>query len=321
MNQKVRVAFVGAGPTTHEHVKSFLDISDVLIVGIFNRTFENAEKLAEKYDISQIFSSLEELYEIGKPDLVVVCVYETAKLEVMTQCLSYGIPILAEKPIALHYEESLKIADMAIQYHCPTWIALNRRSYSSTRLAVKKLDLLPNNKRIIEVTDQQDLRMIRQLGHSESVIRNWMYANSIHLVDYFSIFARGKLESMKIMTPWDSAKPGFVSAHLKFTSQDEGIYKAYWNAPSPWSCSVNNGETHIELKPLEKINWQESGSRNWATSEPDEWDQKFKPGFRFQAQESIKAIRGELHSLCDIQNALQSIDIIKKIYNSKEGSV
>lgn len=312
--EKIRVAFVGAGPTTEAHLKAFIDLPNVSAVGVFNRTTAKAEKLVNTYKLDYVFLSLEELYQIGKPDLVVVCVYEPAKRDVMKECLVYGVPILAEKPIGLNYEDSLEISDMASLANCPVWIALNRRVYSSTCNALEKLDQYPSQKRVIEVRDQQDLRIISQLGHSPEVMENWMYANSIHLVDYFSIFARGEVESINILSSWNSKVPGFVAAHLTFTSQDQGVYTAYWNSAGPWSCHINNSDLCISLQPLESIKWQARGSHRWHEAEINKWDVDFKPGFRQQAVEAIKAVSGEPHKLCDMKEALKSTKLIKEIY-------
>ncbi|NCQ55995.1 MAG: Gfo/Idh/MocA family oxidoreductase [Alphaproteobacteria bacterium] len=312
--KKIRVAFVGAGPTTEAHIKAFSDLPTVSVVGIFNRTIEKAEKLVKIYGLDHLFPSLDALYKVGKPDLVVVCVYETAKREVMEKCLAYGVPIFAEKPIGLDYEESLKIADMAAKAECPVWVSLNRRTYSSTLEALKKLDKSPSKKRIIEVKDQQDLKIIVRLGHSPEVMKNWMYANSIHLVDYFSIFARGEIESINVLSGWDAKEPSFVAAHLKFTSQDQGLYTAYWNGAGPWSCHINNSDVCIALQPLETMRWQERGAHRWYEAELHRYDQDFKPGFRQQALEAIKAISGKSHKLCDINEALKSTKLIQAIY-------
>ena len=70
------------------------------------------------------------------------------------------------------------------------FVGLNRRCLSSTQAVLADLADDPGP-RFIHVQDQQSLDVARQIGHAEPVVRNWMYANSIHLVDYLRAFGRG----------------------------------------------------------------------------------------------------------------------------------
>jgi predicted dehydrogenase len=315
MARKFRIGFIGAGPTTKAHIRAFSDIPDVTVCGIYNRTYEKAMNVAHEYSISHCFKELDDLYSLGKPDLVVISVYESAKLDIFRKCIPYGVPILAEKPIALNFEESLEVLKLSQKHQCKIWIGLNRRSYSSTRFALNYFKEKSSSKRIIEIADQQDLTMAKKLGHSDIVLKNWMYANSIHLIDYFTIFARGDVEAVTLLNAWTPDHPTFVCAHLKFSSGDIGIYKAYWNAPGAWTCSISDFETIIELRPLEQAKYQKAGEREWNPVSKDEWDNRFKPGFRFQAQQAINALDSKDFILADIQSALQSTSLIAKIYS------
>jgi molybdopterin-guanine dinucleotide biosynthesis protein A len=51
--------------------------------------------------------------------------------------------------------------------------------------------------RLIQIFDQEDLDEAMADGHPQNVLDDWMYANSIHLVDLFRVFARGKILSIK----------------------------------------------------------------------------------------------------------------------------
>lgn len=314
--KKIKVAFIGAGPTTQAHIQAFKDIAEVELCGIYNRTIEKAQVLAQEFGIHYCADSIDALYQISKPDLVVVCVYEPAKREIMLKCIPHQIPILAEKPIGLDYNEAVEIHALAKQHQCPLWVALNRRCYASTREALGLLNEHHQERRMIEVCDQQDLNLARKLGHSEHVLQHWMYANSIHLMDYFTTFARGTLEKITILSPWHPASPGFVAAHLLFNSGDMGLYKAYWNGPGPWSCTVATQSLFLELKPLEQLRYQMAGSRAWHTPEPSDVDKQFKPGFRLQAQQAVYACLQKQHHLADINSALISTQFVHDIYSA-----
>ena len=67
------------------------------------------------------------------------------------------------------------------------YVALNRRFYSSTKAVMRKLDNY-QEQRLITVLDQEDTKKAELMKRPKKVIENWMYANSIHLIDYFHIF-------------------------------------------------------------------------------------------------------------------------------------
>ena len=70
-----------------EHIKVFIDIDGVEVSGIFSRTFENASNLAKQFGINYIASSVYDLYENTKADIVVnsvsvLSIFETSLLNI-----------------------------------------------------------------------------------------------------------------------------------------------------------------------------------------------------------------------------------------------
>ena len=45
----------------------------------------------------------------------------------------------------------------------------------------------------MQVSDQQSFAEGRAAGHPEEVVRHFMYANSIHVIDYLLQFGRGEV--------------------------------------------------------------------------------------------------------------------------------
>ena len=70
----VKIAFIGAGKMTEEHLKVFSSLLEVKLIGIFSRTYQKAHSLAIKYNIANTYLSIEELYLYTKADFVIVCV-------------------------------------------------------------------------------------------------------------------------------------------------------------------------------------------------------------------------------------------------------
>ena len=141
-----------------------------------------------------------------------------------------------------------------------------------------------------------------------------MYANSIHLIDFFKIFGRGKIISVKPLLNWDPDNPSFVIAKVDYSSGDVGIYSAVWNAPGPWMVAITTSIKRFELRPLESISIQKKGSRKAKSMPIHQWDKDYKPGLRLQAEEILNLFRGNSHKLVSLSESLATMKLINQIY-------
>lgn len=307
------VAIIGAGSMALEHIRAFSALEGVRVVGIHSRTKSKADELSHRFGIGCVAGSVNELMEVCKPDIVVVAVNELSTEEICAQAFEYPAVFLIEKPVGYNYTVAQRIALMAEKKRVKAFVALNRRHYSSTRSA---LGALENDLgvRVVTVIDQEDLIAVAKLNKPEEVLRNWMYANSIHLLDYFTLFCRGDLQSVSVHHPWDESSPFYVAATLEYDSGDRGLYQAYWNAPAPWFVSVNTRSQRWEMRPVEQATRQVYGSRALEPIEKSQYDTDYKPGFYVQAQQVVAAWENRPHSLPAIQEALKSMFLVKEIY-------
>ena len=311
----LNVVIIGAGNIAKEHIKCFRDIDGVSLSGIVSRTADKARRLADEFDIPLVADDIEQLYAEAKPDLVVVTVNIQSAYEILSQCIPYKVPILTEKPIALNYTLSQKINSIADEYNTIIWVGLNRRAYSTTRNVYNELNQ-SIEKRTIQVFDQQDLDVVRKIGHPDEVQKYWMYANSIHLIDYLSLFGRGNVSDIQISSGYHNDMPATVCATLRFDSGDIGIYTALWGMPGPWGCFISTQEKRWELQPLESLKWCARGSRDWQEVSPEECDIKYKPGFYHQAHEIVEfLLYDKPTSVPLITEALRSTELVSRIYN------
>jgi hypothetical protein len=141
-----------------------------------------------------------------------------------------------------------------------------------------------------------------------------MYANSIHVVDYLKFLGRGEIVSVAPVVHWTPDTPGFVVAQIEYSSGDIGIYTAVWNAPGPWAATVTTQERRWELRPLERVYVQPRGSRTLEPLPDHPWDADFKPGLRLQAEDIVKALQGEPHILVSLEESLETMNLVKQIY-------
>jgi predicted dehydrogenase len=314
IEKPLRVAMIGGGGMTREHIRAFQNVPGVTVAGIWNRTRDKAEALLKEFAIAHVASSIDDLYGATKADLAVLAVYETAINPVVKQALAHPWTILMEKPVGLDLADAEDIAAAAKAKKAKVFVGLNRRTLSSTQAVLADLadDQGP---RFIHVQDQQSLDVARQIGHAPQVVDNWMYANSIHLVDYIPVLGRGKITEVTPVVRWNPKAPTVVVAKVAFDSGDIALYEGIWNGPGPWACTVTTPRRRWELRPLEKAVFQNAGERKQNPVEPHAWDAEFKPGFRLQAEQVVSALRGNGNAT-GLDEAVRTMRLVRDIFAS-----
>ncbi|MCR4340415.1 MAG: Gfo/Idh/MocA family oxidoreductase [Gemmatimonadaceae bacterium] len=308
-----RVAIVGAGFMAREHVRAFASIPDVSVAGIYSRTAARAEALSVECGIPTVAKRIADLYEQTRADLVVIAVPELAVRAVMEECHQFPWIELVEKPAGYNYDDARAIAAAADQAGRRAFVALNRRYYSSTRhvQAALAADSAP---RFIKIQDQEDPADALACGQPPLVVANWMYTNSIHLIDFLRLFGRGAIASVEPVIPWNAADPRVVVSRIRFDSGDEGLYEGLWNAPGPWSVSVTTAATRWELRPIEQALLLKRGERRPTPIDVESCDVDFKAGLRRQAEAAVAVARGEPSDLPTLQDALESMRLTRMIF-------
>ncbi len=311
--KEVRVAIVGAGYMATEHAKVFSAIEGVSVCGIFSRTRVKAETLAEEFDIALVVDSVEELFQKCEADLLVIAVPETAVGEVSRKAFDFPWTVLIEKPAGIDLREAEALRNEANTKGRQAFVALNRRFYSSTLSVGEDLDKI-EGPRFIRVQDQQSLVDARSYGHPDEIVANWMYANSIHLVDYISCFARGNVIRTEVLQPWKEGESHVVLGRVEFDSGDVGIYEGLWERPGPWAVSVSTTDARFDLRPLEAAEFQLKGERKRTAYPLNKADEEFKPGIYLQAVEAVKAVRGESSRSVTLECGVKTMMLLSEIY-------
>jgi predicted dehydrogenase len=307
-----RVAVVGAGYMAREHVRAFASLPSVEIAGVCSRTRSRAEALAATCGAA-VYDTVDAIYEATRADAVVVAVNELSMPDVCAAVFRYPWLCFLEKPVGVDIAAARSILENARAARVRAYVALNRRSYSSTRQALQALNR-DDGPRLISLLDQEDMQAARAFGQPDVVVRNYMYANSIHIVDYFSVFGRGAIVSVEPIVPWTAENPGYVVAAVGFSSGDRGIYQAVWNGPGPWSATITNPQVRAEMQPLEKLRIQRRGERRFDEVATDPIDAEFKPGLRYQAEQVLAALEGKPAALATLDDATRSMSLCAYIY-------
>ena len=317
MGLTIKVAMVGAGSMAKEHLKAFQNVPGVELVGITSRTRSRAEGLAKEFGIPKVCDSVSSLYQETQAQLVIVTVTELSMSKVALDTFEYPWAVLLEKPAGYHLGDAKTILQGSSAKKRRVWVALNRRFLSSTQHVMNSLKgQAPGAPRYVRIQDNQSLIEAKKYNHPQEVIDHWMFANSIHLVDYLTALCRGNVTQVTPVFEWNQKSPGIVGAKVEYDSGDLGYYECVWNGPGPWGVHVFTPEHRFEMRPLEQVGIQNQGERKVQILEMSDWDKNFKPGFRLQAQAVIHALssESEIHGLASLEDSMRSMELVHKIY-------
>ncbi len=103
---KLKVSVVGTGSICKVHMDSWIKRDDVEVISCADINFEKAQAFAKKWNIPQVFDSIEALLEGSDPDIVDVCTWTAAHVPVAVAAVNAGKHVILEKPTS----DSLKAA-------------------------------------------------------------------------------------------------------------------------------------------------------------------------------------------------------------------
>ena len=112
--RKVRIGIIGFGEIARgRHVTELLDCPDAEIVAVCDISDKALEKAKEKLGISdeKCYKDYRDLIVDPDVDAVEVCTPNYMHAEIAIAALNAGKPVNLEKPVAMNYEQALKIVE------------------------------------------------------------------------------------------------------------------------------------------------------------------------------------------------------------------
>jgi nucleoside-diphosphate-sugar epimerase/predicted dehydrogenase len=113
VNNKRRVALLGAGYISKFHVEAVRAVNNAELVAICDLGLAKAEALAKAYGVPKTYASLDTMLAEEKLDAVHVLLPPQIHGPSITRILEAGVDVLAEKPLTATSAESKQLADKA----------------------------------------------------------------------------------------------------------------------------------------------------------------------------------------------------------------
>ena len=108
-----RIALVGLGAISFEHLEKLGRIPDAEVVGVCDLSATVAAAVAERFGVGPAFTSYSEMLATTKPDAVHVLTPPQSHTPLVREALDAGAHVLVEKPIAPTWAEYTDLRDRA----------------------------------------------------------------------------------------------------------------------------------------------------------------------------------------------------------------
>lgn len=133
---RVRIAVAGAGLIGRRHIQLVNQNHDAKLVAIVDPSPE-AVNLARDHGV-ELYASLDDLFEVDRPDAVILATPNSLHVQGGLACLEAGIPVLVEKPLAESEEEAMRLVEAADRQNVPLLVGHHRR-HSPLLVAARRL--------------------------------------------------------------------------------------------------------------------------------------------------------------------------------------
>jgi len=140
MVDPIRIGVIGAGGISSHHLQVIQEEARVDPVAIADISLEAANRMAETFQISRVYTDYEKMLESEDIDAVVVCVPNFLHAEVAIRALEAGKHVLSEKPMAMNVDLARQMKETADRSGKVLMIAQNNRFRGETLLAKKLVD-------------------------------------------------------------------------------------------------------------------------------------------------------------------------------------
>ena len=192
----------------------------------------------------------------------------------------------SKSSVGLNYIQTLKIKSLYKNKNL--FVALNRRYLSAVVKSKKIIDKINEIKFLVSTIRKIQLK--QKNGHKKDTIKNWMYANSIHLVDLINYYVNSKIKRIENKN-FLFKKHKIYFSIIYFKNGDIVEFKSFWNKPAPWKINIFTNKKFLQLKPIEKLSITNLNLKNSIKFKKDDIDNNFKPGFYRQCVDFKKEMQ------------------------------
>lgn len=106
---KIKVAIIGTGGISNEHIKGYQKNPNVELYAFCDINEERLNTMAEQYGVTRKFTDMNEMLKLDEIDAVSVCTWNSAHAPCTIAALNAGKHVLCEKPMATSAKEAMEM--------------------------------------------------------------------------------------------------------------------------------------------------------------------------------------------------------------------
>jgi predicted dehydrogenase len=321
--QKVRVAIIGAGNIAQTaHLPSLQEDPRVDIRAVFDVNKSKSKLVAQRFGISQVCLSAEELIGLDDIDAIHICTPTDTHRELAIAAMEAGKDVLIEKPVASSLAEAIDIHETAIRTERKAMIAMNHRFRQDVTLI----------KSYIEQGELGDIHYIKAgwlqsrvgetafLKNADATGVGVMLDLGIVLVDLAMWMVNYRsLRSVRAVTQHNVTKKveDFATALLSFDDGSALSLEAGWTLMRPegfYYLNAFGNKGSAFLDPLKVIQRKDNTfvERN-ALLRGVSKSQIFLKSYKAEIQYFINTVRGAVPLRSGTQEAVQRMRVIEAL--------
>lgn len=135
MSDPLKLGIIGAGAITQvAHLPVLRKLKGVEVVAICDTDLAKARALADRFQVRDAFSDIEELLEYEKMDAVAICTPNHLHEPHVLAAFAAGVHVLVERPIALTAAAAQRILKQADKRNLVLMVGMNHRYRSDVQI-------------------------------------------------------------------------------------------------------------------------------------------------------------------------------------------
>ena len=140
MNKKVKFAIYGCGLIANTHIRALQSLDTVTVVGVGDINLEAAKSFAEKYGVSKVFESYDEILSSHEVEAICVCTPSGTHASLGIMALEHDKNVVLEKPMAITTEDCDRIIAARQKSRGKVLVISQLRAHADVRRAKSIID-------------------------------------------------------------------------------------------------------------------------------------------------------------------------------------
>ncbi len=321
MNEKVRVALIGAGGMANRvHYPSLAEFDDVEMVGLCDLVEEKLNETADRFGIQNRYTDYRQMLEETGPHAVYILMPPHHLYDLVIDCLEHGLHVFIEKPPGVTTHQIRWMAEFAEKNGVLGMVGFNRRYIPLLNLCRDKV--LAHDSPMHQVVSTFYKWMDAEMHPYYNGAVDILTSDAVHAVDTIRYLAGG--EATKVASSVRSLGMKYDVSFNALVEFDNGCLGILL---SNWRCGgrVHQFEMHAAgisafVNPDYEAVIHAEGEEfvvRLNTKEVAGSEENFKfYGFYDQARHFIDCVKSGQEPSSSFQDAIKSMELVDKIYRS-----